>query len=484
VNKNAQSLSLKSDIKVDVAVIGGGIAGIMTAYYLAKSGKSVALLEKDFLLSGETGNTTAFLTEIFDSGLHEVRKIFGKKLAKKTWEAGRLAVNEIERIARVEKIDCDFMRVPAYIFASDKQGFQSLRREYDLAQEMGFTNVEIFEMKNPSFKNYGYLKVENQAKFNARKFLIPLAKKAAAAGVKIFEKTEVLSCSGKNPTKVITSGENVTAKSVVVCTNAPNEKDLEAAMRVVAYQTYVLEIEIPKMKIEEAIYWDTSKPYKYFRIDGNRMILGGMDHETGKQKGDPYAELEKYFKKTFGISNYKILKKWSGQVIESLDTLPFMGRTIFNKHRYIATGFAGAGMTMGTLSAMVNTDQILGRKNVYSEMFSTLRIKSIFKISLRGFNYFYHLFKDRFSRSDVSLDTLKKDSGAILNLNGEKVAVYKNEKGELNKLSAVCTHLKCIVNWNDSEKTWDCPCHGSRFKKTGEVLAGPAREPLIRIGKK
>lgn len=474
--------SLEEDLKVDVAVIGGGIAGIVTAYYLAKSGRSVALLEKDFLMSGETGNTTAFLTEVFDYYLYEVKRRFGKKIAKKTWDAGRLAIDEIERLTRDEKIDCDFVRVPAYIFAADKKGFDTLKKECELAEDLGLKHVELFDKKDLPFKNAGYLKVKNQAKFHPRKFLTELAKKAAEAGAQIFEETEVLQCTGKNPTRVVTNKASVTAKSVVVCTNMPNQDDLEVVTRVVAYQSYVIELEIPKGKIEEAIYWDTSSPYQYFRIDGNRMILGGMDHETGKQKGDAYTALEKYFKETFGISEYKIINRWSGQVVESLDCLPFMGRTFFNKKRYIASGFAGNGMTMGLLSAMVNTDQILGRKNVYGEIFGTKRVKAVFKIMGRGINYFYHLLKDRFAKRDSSFSALKKDSGAVLNLDGKKVAVYKDENGNLIKLSAVCTHLKCIVNWNDSDKTWDCPCHGSRFKKNGDVLAGPARLPLLQIG--
>lgn len=474
--------SLEDDIQVDVAVIGGGIVGIVTAYYLAKAGRSVALLEKDTLASGETGNTTAFLTEVFDFYLYEIKKRFGKKIAKKTWDAGRLAIDEIERISHDEKIECDFKRVAVYIYAADKDGFESLKKEYKLARELGLLHVDIFDKNDLPFKNAGYMKVEKQGKFHPRKFLIPLAKKAHESGAQIFEETKVLKTIGKNPTKVVTAGGTVRAKHVVVCTNSPNQDDLEVTTRVVPYQSYVLELEIPKGKIEEAIYWDTLSPYQYFRIDGGRMILGGMDHETGKQSGDAYAELEKYFKETFHGLDYKTIRRWSGQVIESLDYLPFMGRSVFNENRYLATAFAGNGMTMGVISAMVNTDQILGRKNKYSEMFGASRIKALFKIMGRGFQYVYHLIKDRFSKGKTSFAEIKKDSGEVCDLNGEKVAVYKDENGNVVKLSAVCTHLKCIVAWNDSDKTWDCPCHGSRFRKTGEVLAGPAREPLLQIG--
>lgn len=474
--------SLEGDIKVDVAVIGGGIVGIVTAYYLSKAGRSVALLEKDTLASGETGNTTAFLTEVFDFYLYEIKRRFGKKIAKKTWEAGRLAIDEIERISRDEKIECEFKRVPVYIYAADKKDFETLKKEYELASELGLLHVHISDKNDLPFKNAGYMKVEKQGKFHPRKFLIPLAKKAQESGAQIFEETKVLKTIGKNPTKVVTARGTVSAKHVVVCTNSPHQDDIEVTVRVVPYQTYVLEMEIPKGKIEEAIYWDTLDPYQYFRIDGDRMILGGMDHQTGKQKGDAYAALEKYFKETFHGLDYKIINRWSGQVIESMDYLPFMGRSFLNKNRYLATGFAGNGMTMGIISAMVNADQILGRKNKYAEIFGTDRIKAVFKIMGRGLEYAYHFVKDRLVKGKTSFAGIKKDSGEVCDLNGEKVAVYKDENGNVIKLSAVCTHLKCIVNWNDSDKTWDCPCHGSRFQKTGEVLAGPAREPLLQIG--
>lgn len=475
--------SLSGDLEVEVAIVGGGIAGIMTAYYLAKAGKKVVLLEKDVLAGGETGYTTAFLTEVFDFYLHELKKKYGKEKAKRIWQSGQDMIAEIEKLAHQEKIDCDFMRCPAYIYAADEKGRKKIRKEYDLAKELGF-DVEWHEKGKFNFDNQGVLTVQNQAKFHPRKFLIPLAEKATTYGAQIFEETEVKSYENNGPFLVHTNKGTIQADQLVICSSIPNTGNVEVVTRLLPYQSYIIELEVQDLKLEEAIYWDTQNPYQYFRVDGQRIILGGMDHPTGKKDHqDPHKKLEDYFRKIFPSMNYKIISKWGGEILESVDQLPFIGPLISNKNIFIATGFAGNGMTLGPLSAVINSSFVLGREHKYSDLYKIKRLKGLGKFIGHGMNFVWHFFRDRIF-VDKSYARLAKDEGKVVQQDGKKIAVYKDPQGQVHKMSAVCTHMGCIVEWNGSEKSWDCPCHGSRFDSKGAVLAGPAKTPLVQIGAK
>ena len=252
-------------------------------------------------------------------------------------------------------------------------------------------------------------------------------------------------------------------------------------------QSYVIEAVIPSQQLPEALFLDTQDPYHYFRVDrsllNDRIILGGEDHETGQASDAEarFAKLETFLKKLLPDAPYQIVRRWSGQLYETIDGIPYIGKTHTNKQWLIATGFAGNGMTFGVLSALIHRDLILGRENATTRLYRTRRFTGILHYMERGYNFVKEFVKGFFRNEEQDMRKIGHDEGAVVRINGEQVAVYKSKTGEVTKLSPLCTHLKCVVAWNPDGKTWDCPCHGSRFEKTGKVLNGPASKPLKRI---
>jgi Rieske Fe-S protein len=331
-----------------------------------------------------------------------------------------------------------------------------------------------------------------QAKFNPAKYLAGLLKAMSGAGCEIFENTEATEVQDK-PLAVKTDKHRVRCKYVVVATHNPIMGKVSATAaglfqtKLFLYTTYAIGAIIPPDALPEASYWDTCDPYHYLRIDKSRgqgyAIYGGEDHKTGQKTNTAaaYARLER--KLSTIIKAAKPDHHWSGQVIETPDGLPYIGTMA--KGQFAATGFAGNGMTFGTVAAMMAVDAFLKRKNSWAELFHPNRKVvhgGAWKYVKENIDYPYFLLKDRVSKAEGdSLGSVKRNEGKILKLHGRRVAVFCDDKGKLTLRSPICTHLKCIVNWNPVEKTWDCPCHGSRFGATGEVLSGPAEEPLEPI---
>lgn len=480
---------LNVDLIVDVAIIGGGITGITCAYYLAKAGKRVALIEKDNLGGGESGYTTAFITYVVDTYLHELTKTFDGQTAKGIWRSGQLIIDEIENIVQTESINCDFMRCPAYIYTRYFEGYKILEKEASLAGQFKFP-VELRQDKI-AVPSTGYLKVPDQAKFEPLIYILGLAEKAVANGALIYENTKAERLEGEFNMTIATSSGKITAKDIVVATHSPIDNRYEFPTRLYPYQSYVLEASIPSGKLEEALYWDTEKPYNYFRVDKyedhDRIILGGGDHRTGKegsQKNLQHSKLEEYLRTVLPDTKYEILRRWSGQILETADGIPYIGKSLLNSHHWVSTGYAGNGMTYGTLGARIISDQILGIENPWSHLYSTKRVKGVGSMTKLGAEYVGERVIQQMKRKNDDLNTIKPNTGKIININGHDAAVYKPEVGDPVVLSAACTHLGCNVDWNETEETWDCPCHGSRFHKDGTVRNGPAIKPLPPLSSK
>jgi glycine/D-amino acid oxidase-like deaminating enzyme/nitrite reductase/ring-hydroxylating ferredoxin subunit len=475
--------ALVSTIEVDVAVIGGGIAGVTTAYELTKAGLKVALIEQASLGDGATGSTTAFVTYISDASLADLTRTFGAARAALVWKSGSDAVDEMERIIKEESIDCDFARCAGYIYAPDKEGLERLRREEKLAKDYGFP--ARLGQDQLGFASLGSLRVERQAKFHPMKFLTALADRAAAKGARIFENSRVIGTSS-GPVRIVktTEGE-VRAKHVVLATHVPLGDPELISLRIDAYQTYVLEAEIPNGILEEGIYQDTLKPYHYFRVDRaagfDRLLVGGEDHRTGQSDDCDahFARLETFARDLLPGKELKIVRKWSGEVLETIDGLPYIGS--FGRNLFAATGFSGTGMSFGMLSAMIIRDLILGKKNAVTDLYQARRLTGMGRMLGRVTNFVAGFSKGRLEQRSSVLDDLLPDEGKVVTIHGKKVAAYRKPDGKIVKLSPVCTHMGCMVKWNSAGKSWDCPCHGSRFKKEGEVLNGPARTPLEKL---
>jgi glycine/D-amino acid oxidase-like deaminating enzyme len=365
---------LRGDITTDVAIIGGGLTGVLTAYLLSKTGKKVAVLEAGTLGSGATAYTTAFITQVIDTSLGDLIRMVGQTKAKSIWQAGEQAIDRIETIVKKEKIDCEFQRCSARVCASREKDYKKLEHENRAAERLGFATTLVNNRTLP-FEEYGLLEVKDQAKFHPLKFLRGLADIVATSGGQIFEHSKALSLK-EGPggaTTVKTTAGSVTAKDVIVATYAPFNKPGTAKYTRGMYSSYVFEVRLPKGIFTEGLYWDTESPYHYFRIDRrgqfDRMILGGEDHrsELRVSPKKKFDALEKYLVGLLGGRSYQIVRKWIGAVLEPVGGLPFIGA--YKPHQFVATAFSGNGMTYATVSALIFRDLILGKRNPWTHVF-------------------------------------------------------------------------------------------------------------------
>jgi glycine/D-amino acid oxidase-like deaminating enzyme/nitrite reductase/ring-hydroxylating ferredoxin subunit len=476
---------LKGDQKTEVAIVGAGITGLTTAYLLAKQKKKVIVIDKGTIVSGESAYTTAFLNYSIDADLYELKKTFDAKKAALVWQSEQAAIDLIEKIVRQEKIDCEFTRCPLYYYAADKEGEKILKKEFKTIQKLGFETKKQSGILRSSLA----LKLENNAKFHPLKYLYTLADRCKKMGVTIYQNTEALDYKhGDNP-HVVTKNGLIYANHIVLATHNANNLAFDIHTRIMPYNTYVIAGTCKQGLITEGLYIDTLDPYHYLRIDSlnkntDRFILGGEDHKTGKSKDTRQHErLEKYLKHILKHENYTITHQWSGQVISSIDGLPFIGPSIITPSDTLtATAYGGDGMTFGTLAALLNTDYILSHTNETQKLYSIKRFKGLGNFLKQNAEMVSGLVVDRLKKkTKTNSAQLTNDSGLVLDEKGKKIAVYKDLKGKVKKMSAVCTHLGCIIDWNTQDKTWDCPCHGSRFNKDGTVMVGPAKKPLLDL---
>lgn len=391
---------LKGAVEADVVVIGGGITGVDTAYVLSTEGKKVVLSEKDEIRGHATAHTTAFLTYIIDTDLHDMVKIFGKEKSKLVYESHRTAIDEIERIINEEKIDCEFKRVPNYIFAVAEKDFEDLEEDVKLANEFGF-ELATYEDDKLTFNNEGYVLVPHQAKFHPLKYVFGLQKKAEERGAEFYEHTEAQEIEQQEDGTVLvkTDSGSIKAQHVVIATYDPFNHPKELFAHKGPYTSYILHIEFPKGRLEEGIYEDTNNPYNYFRIDPqekfDRMILGGADHRE-EIKMDPeknFEALRDYFNTTFPDVELKEVNKWYGPILEPIDGLAYIGR--FNEkkpNQLVAMGFSGNGMTYSMISALLFRDMIIGKENSWEELYDPRRIPSFKQLVQKGIDYVGVLF--------------------------------------------------------------------------------------------
>ena len=472
-----------------MAIVGAGITGITAALLLKRAGKRVALLERNHIVFGETGHTTAHLTEVTDVDTETVISDFGKEAARLVYASTREALERISRFVKEERIDCHFRRVPAYLFTERDSDLEWLRKEADAATQMGLDCTFTEDVPLP-FPTKGAVLYRHQAQFHPREYLLHLAGQIEGNGCHLFEDTAVTHCEDGEPCVVETSRGRVRCGSILVAANVPINNRFLLHTKIAAYRTYALAARLDSSTVD-GLFWDTDDPYHYIRSqktnDGTFLIVGGEDHKTGQETDTekPFRKLAEYTRSRFGVRSFDY--RWSGQIIEPVDGLPYIGRNSFSKNVFVATGYSGVGMTNGTLAAMILSDLILGRANRYAGIYDPTRLKirgAVKDFVSENVDYPAHLVRDRLTSHDVEAESLKsvtRGHGAILELDGEKMAVHRDDSGKIHKLSPVCTHLGCDVRWNSAEKTWDCPCHGSRFAPTGEVLNGPAVKPLEKL---
>jgi glycine/D-amino acid oxidase-like deaminating enzyme/nitrite reductase/ring-hydroxylating ferredoxin subunit len=485
--------SLSNDLEVDVVIIGAGLTGITAAYLLKREGVKVALLDRQRCAQADTGHTTAHLTYVTDERLHKLAKSFGRDGAKAFWEAGIAAIDQIDENVRREAIDCEFKWVPGYLHARlddpEAKDRDSLEQDAQLARELGF---EAEMLSSVPYMNRPGVRFANQAKFHPYKYLSALLNKIPGDGSYVFENTEASEVES-DPLTVHAGRYKIRCQYLFIATHTPLLgktgvfKGTLFQTKLALYTSYVLGAKLPPGAVPEALFWDTTEPYYYLRVDRyadhDYAIFGGQDCKTGQEKNpeEVFARLLKKLKEVLPAAD--VQQRWLGQVVETDDGLPFIGEN--EGQQFVATGFCGNGFTLGTLAAVMVRDRYLKRRNPWFDLFRVDRKQfhgGTWRYITENLDYPYYMLRDRLAKAEGdSLDELKLGEGKILRLNGKKVAAYRDESGRVILNSPVCTHLKCIVRWNPADKTWDCPCHGSRFKPDGEVFSGPAESPLERI---
>lgn len=479
--KSGKFTALHENLAVDILIIGAGITGLLTAYCLSKAGKKVTVVDADEIGGGETGCTTAHLTWVLDLGYAEIEKFFNTEKARLALESHKSAIDFIENIIREEKIDCDFKRVSGYTFLASTDKKKVFEEELKTLHALGAAETRL-ESKAPlDFFNTGVcLHYPNQAQFHPLKFLNGLAGCIQKNGGRIFTGTRI---SRVESEKVKTeNGNEIKAGQIIVATHSPI-KNILFFLKEAAYRSCVIACTIKKDEVPAGLYCDTGEPYHYVRTQSvddknDLLIIGGEDHKTGQNNNYEvsFRNLENWAKKTFPMFQ-KTDYAWSGQVIEPVDGLAFIGPSPFHKNTYIATGYSGNGMTYAAIAAMIFRDLLLEKENKWAELYNPTRknIKTAGNFLKENLNMVKELVLGHLEGGGTEdPQELAPGEGAVIKKGLVHLTVYRDAEGQFYACSATCTHLGCVVQWNAAQKTFDCPCHGSRFNGKGEVICGPA----------
>lgn len=480
---------LDASTQADVCVIGGGLAGLTTTYLLARAGKRTILLEALELAAGESGRTTAHWMPP-DDRYSEIEKAFGAAGAAKVARSFQEATDLAESIVRAEGIDCGFERLDGYLYALPEQDRSVLDRELAATRRAGVRIEPLARVPGLPFDSGPCLRFAAQAQFHPTRYLAGLADACVRLGAQLHCDSRVLSVEGHaGQQRVKTAHGEVLADAVVVATNTPFIDRVVMHTKQSGYRTYVIGVEVPRGSVPRILLWDTGDPYYYVRLASPQpdspseiLIVGGADHKVG-QEPDPehrYAQIEQWVRERYPMAG-AVRYRWSGQVMEPADGVAYFGRNpMDDANVYVITGDSGTGMTHCTAGAMAVSDMILGRSNPWADFYDPSRKAT------HGLGEFVKeqtntlaQYKALVTSGDVQrVDQIRPGEGAVIRQGAKKLAVYRDESSTLHVRSALCTHLGCVVTWNPAEKSWDCPCHSSRFTPDGEVLHGPAGAPL------
>ena len=469
---------LEENAHVDVAIVGAGISGLTTAYLLAKAGKSVLVLDDGPIAGGMSSATTAHLSNMLDDRYFELEKLHGREGARLAAESHTAAIACIEAIVGEENIDCDFTRLDGYLFLAEGDEPETLERELAAAHRAGLAGV-----RRAQHAPYGdCLVFPNVAQFHPLKYLAALAGAIRRLGGRIHCSSHAEHVEGGVPALVHVGRRVVTADHVVVATNVPVNDRVAIHLKQAPYMTYVIAARVPPGSVPQALAWDTGDPYHYVRMHEDLLIVGGEDHKSGQAHDgkERHARLERWARSRFPMMG-PVEFAWAGQVMETIDYLGFIGRNpMDHENVYVVTGDSGMGLTHGTIAGMLISDLVFGRENPWEALYEPSRVpvRAAAEWARENSNVALQ-YTDWLTGGDVgSVEEIKPGSGALVRRGLEKIAVYRDDAGKLHERSAACTHLGCVVQWNGAQKTWDCPCHGSRFDPKGKVINGPANRDL------
>ncbi|MCD2348527.1 FAD-dependent oxidoreductase [Clostridium guangxiense] len=477
--------SLKEDIKVDVAIVGGGIVGITAGFLLSKQGVKIAVLEASKILQGATGFTTAKITSQHSLTYDKLINSMGVERAKQYADANEASISFIENTIKELNIDCDFEKMPAGVYTNEDKYVKDIEKELNVATMLGI-KAKIVDNLPINIPMKSALIFENQAQFHPRKYLLPLAEKIIKTGNQIYENTEVFEVRPGNPIElVVTNGKKITVQKVIICSHFPCYDGMGLYLtRLRPERSYAVVVHI-KEKFPKFMLINAENPTRSLRAqnDGEKelILVGGENHKVahGDNFEEHYENLEKFAKDIFTVDD--IAYRWSLQDYISVDNVPYIGKIMSSKENiYVATGFKKWGMTNGTAAARILTDEILGANNPWKEVFDPTRkftAQAYGKLFAENFDVAKELIIGKIKSGEDGID-IKKDEGKIVEIEGHKYGAYRDEDGKLHIVNITCTHVGCELKWNDAEKSWDCPCHGSRFTYDGEILEGPATHRL------
>lgn len=480
--------SLDKDIHADAVIVGGGITGITSAYLLVNEGLKVVLLDAGTLCNGTTGHTTAKITAQHHLIYDELIQNFGRSKAKLYYEANDQALQFIKNTIATHHINCDFSEQDAYVYATTSEYARKIEREAEAYKKLDINGGLIEEIPLDIDIQNGIV-MKNQAQFHPTKYLVHLLRIIVEKGGQIYENTTAVNIeTGEYPAVLTREGIRVTGKYILSCSHFPFYEGIGLySAKMHASRSYIVAGKAKK-SFPAGMYISAEEPLRSLRsamVNGEEMILvGGESHKTGQGKEtlEHYRALEEFGKDAFGVGD--IAYRWSAQDLTTLDKVPYIGAITTNQPNIlIATGFQKWGMTNSTVAALLFRDKVLGRRNEYENLFNPSRFHlnpSLKNFLVENAEVLGHLVKGKLESPSISAKDLSNDEGAVINMKGHRKGAYRDEEGEVHIVDTTCTHVGCEVAWNNSERTWDCPCHGSRFSYTGEVIEGPAEKPLQR----
>lgn len=487
--------ALQANESTEVGVVGGGIAGVVTAYLLAKAGKKVTLIDAGKLIDGVTGYTTAKITAQHGLYYFPLIKLMGEEKARLYYEANMGGLKFIEDLAAELNIDCDLTHHDAFLYANTSHGSALLEKEAEAYEALGIdgglakTEAEV----DLPFRVEQALVMRKQAQFHPVKFLAKLVSEIERLGGKIYENTRAQKILSKDDPVIQTENmSHLSCDKVVVATHYPfNDADGLYFSRLSVNRSYVIAARISGL-IPNGMFISVDAPSRSLRyatgIDGEKLLLiGGDGHAAGKSKSptmEHYENLAQFGDEHFGIT--EIPYRWSAQDMTTLDKVPYIGKiTAGYDNIFVATGFHKWGMSNGAAAGILLADHILGKANPYAELFDPTRtkLKAVDALSFIKDNSSVakELVKGKLQSSSKTVEELANGEGGLVKVGGKKAGGYRDEYGQLHLVDTTCTHMGCETHWNDAERSWDCPCHGSRFSFSGEVLDGPAVKPLNKM---
>ncbi|SDE96427.1 Glycine/D-amino acid oxidase [Mucilaginibacter pineti] len=473
----------------DCLIVGGGITGLTAALLLQQAGKKTVIAEAHTIGFGTTGGTSAHINTFADTTYQEAESAFGAEGARLFADAINEGFALIKSQIAQFKIDCDYEPKTAYLYAENEDEMKLLVGIYEGAVKVDVP-VEYSDDVPTPVPFQKALRWEGQAQFHPLKYLTALRSAYIEAGGSILENTLITQITSEDGVHTAEAkSRNIKAKTVIYATHMPpniNLFNFECA----PYRSYVVAVKLHSGEYPDALVYDSQEPYHYVRshmIDGKELLLiGGLDHKTGHEDPEKaFADLEKYARKYYSISSVKY--RWSSQYYVPVDGLPYVGKMpLAADGIYCATGYNGNGMMLGSVAGKILSDLVRKRPNKYAELFDPCRVKPIDSFSefvKENSDVAYHFVADRFGLHETdSLKRLEPGTGKLVEVDGEKIAAYRDENGNIHALNPTCSHAGCIVNWNGEEKSWDCPCHGARYDIEGNVLTGPATKSLTQIG--